>query len=337
MSAATSHAEAPLRIGVAGAGAIGCTLAAVLARGGQQVSLLARGATLRAIAAGGVRLTDAAGTAEVPVRASDSAAALGVQDVVFVCTKAQDVAGILPALAPMIGPDTTIVPLINGVPWWYFQGLPGRLEGRAVAAVDPQGVLAGSVRREQLVGAVVFITAERVQPAEVVSPNPMLIILGELAHMETPRVRRIAAALDAAGIEARVSPAIRDALWTKVLANLTSNPLSVVSGGTLQQIYSDPRLLPIARKMLDEGLALAAAYGARIVFDPPTFIAQGAAMGPIRTSMLQDALHGRPLELAAIGDAVLELAELQGIPMPVTRDVIGLARFREDAMRASRS
>jgi 2-dehydropantoate 2-reductase len=141
---------------------------------------------------------------------------------------------------------------------------------------------------------------------------------------------RVADILSRAGIEARCVPALRDTLWTKILANLTSNPLSVVSGATLDAIYGDARLLPIVRRMLQEGLALAAAYGARIPFDPASFIAEGAGMGPIRTSMLQDHLAGRPLELAAIGDAVLELARLQEIAMPVTARMIALAHFREE-------
>jgi len=142
----------------------------------------------------------------------------------------------------------------------------------------------------------------------------------------------IAAALREAGVETRCVPAVRDTLWTKILANLTSNPLSVISGATLDAIYSDARLLPIVRQMLQEGLALAAAYGARITFDPISFIAEGAALGAVRTSMLQDYLAGRSLELAAIGDAVLELAQMQGIAMPVTERVIGLAHFREEAV-----
>lgn len=320
-----------MRIGIAGAGAIGCTLAVLFARAGLGVQVLARGESLRKMQAEGVILHRHGQRWQAQVSASGDAAQLGVQDVLFVCTKSLDMAAMLQAARPMIGASTTVIPLINGVPFWFFQGVTGRLSGRAVQAVDPQGALLAQIPAQLLLGAATFITAERRGPAEAVSDNPLLIVLGEIDHCTaSTRLDRIASMLRSAGVEARCTSALRDTLWTKILANLTSNPLSVISRASLDQIYSDARLLPIVRQMLQEGLALAAAYGARIAFDPASFIAEGAAMGPIRTSMLQDHLAGRPLELAAIGDAVLELAQLQGIAMPVTAGVIGMAHFCEE-------
>lgn len=322
----------PMNIGIAGAGAIGCTLAVLLARAGYRVQVLARGESLRRMQTEGVVLHRNDQRLQAQVNALDSATQLGVQDVVFVCTKSQDVATILQAARPMIGPETTVVPLVNGVPFWFFQGLPGRWQGQAVQAVDPQGQLLSQTPIKQVLGAVTFITAERRAPAEAWSDNPLLIVLGEIDHSpSSARLERIAGVLNQAGIQTRCVPTLRDTLWTKILANLTSNPLSVISGAGLDAIYGDPRLLPIVRQMLQEGLALAAAYGARISFDPTAFIAEAHDLGPIHTSMLQDHMAGRPLELAAIGDAVLELAQLQGISMPVTARVIGLAHFRQVA------
>lgn len=329
--------NAPLRIAVAGAGAIGCTLAATLAHGGQDVSLLARGATLAAVRRNGLLLQRADDTVQVQLPASDNGAELGVQDVVLICTKAQDLPGIVPSLAPLIGPDTCIVPLINGVPWWYFQCLPGRMAGRPVHAADPKGALLAALPSKQILGAVQFFAAERLAPGVAAAKKPLRVVLGELDHTESPRAARVVQAFNDAGIECRSSPRIRDPLWTKITANLTTNPLSVITGATLDVLYSDPRLLPIARKVMNECLALAAAYGARIDFDPPSFIEHAISLGPVRTSMLQDALAGRPLELAAIGDAVLELAELHQMSMPVTRDILALAHFRDDALRAQSS
>lgn len=328
--------QAPLRVAVAGAGAIGCTLAAMLANSGVSVSLLARGATLEAVRANGVRLLrgDAQEAIQPRMAASNNAAELGVQDAVLVCTKAQDLAGIAPLLTPLIGPETCIVPMVNGVPWWYFQRLPGRHAGRGVNAVDPDGKLLQALPSEQVLGAVQFLAAERLAPGVVSSIGHMLVILGELDHTETPRAARLVQAFNEAGIESRLSPRIRDPLWVKIIANLTSNPLSVITGATLDTLYADPRLLPVVRKIMHECLALAASYGARIEFDPTSFMEQAQAMGPVRTSMLQDALAGHRLELAAIGDAVLELAQLQGIPMPVTHDILALTHFRDEAGRA---
>lgn len=332
----STASRTPLRIAVAGAGAIGCSVAAMLAHSGLPVSLLARGATLEAVRHHGVRLQRGNHQQEIQatVAASDNAAELGVQDAVFLCTKAHDLAGIATAVAPLIGPETCIIPMVNGVPWWYFQGLPGQYAGRTVSAVDPQGKLLQAFPSEQVLGAVQFLTAERVGPGVASSTNPMLVVLGELDHTETQRAAQLVQAFNDAGIESRLSPRIRDPLWVKIIANLTSNPLSVLTGATLDTLYGDARLLPIVRKIMNECLALAASYGARIEFDPYQFIEQAQGMGPVRTSMLQDALAGHHLELAAIGDAVLELARLQEIPMPVTHDILALTHFRDEAGRA---
>ena len=324
-----------IKVGIAGAGAIGCALAALLARAGNPVQVLARGETLRTMQAQGVVLHRHGARLQASVNAASDAGRLGVQDVVFVCTKSQDVAPMLDAALPMIGPQTVVIPLVNGVPFWYFKGLPGRWEGRPVEAVDPRGTLLSKIPIQQWIGAVTFITAERCAPGESVSNNPLLLILGEIDHSQPgPRLERLAAMLEAAGIQTRCVANVRDALWTKLLANLTSNPLSVITGAGLDAIYGDVRLLPIVRQMLHEGLALAAAYGARVAFDPTSFIAEAQAMGPVQTSMLQDHRAGRPLELAAIGDAVIELAQLQGLAMPVTARLLGLAHFRETATAA---
>lgn len=329
----TTTASWPLapRVGIAGAGAIGCTLAVPLARAGLAVQVLARGENLRRIQDEGITLLRQGQRLQARVTASDSAARLGPQDLLFVCAKSQDIAAMLEAAQPMIGAHTIVIPLVNGVPFWFFQGLPSRRKNQAVQAVDPQGALLAMVDVRQVLGAVTFITAERPEPAVAVSDNPLLIVLGEIDHSATSeRLEWVAAVLRGAGIEVRCAPVLRDMLWTKLLANLTSNPLSVISGASLASIYSDPRLLPIVREMLQEGMALAAAYGARLAFDPDRFIADGVAKGNVRTSMLQDHLAGRPLELAAIGDAVLELAALQDVAMPATARVLGLAHFRED-------
>lgn len=329
-----------MKIGIAGAGAVGCTLAALLAgcgdtpgdSGVNAVSMLARGETLRVLQAEGVILHRREQRLQARVIASGNAAQLGVQDVLFVCAKSQDLANVFAAARPMIDEKTVVIPLVNGVPFWFFQGREGALQGQAVQAVDKDGAVLRSVPAGQVVGAVTFITAERTAPAVVVSNNPMLIVLGEIDQSPvSKRTRGIAAVLSQVGIEARCVATLRDTLWTKILANLTSNPLSVVSGATLQAIYSDSHLLPIVREMLREGLALAAACGARVPYGPARFISEGAAMGAVRTSMLQDHLAGRPLELAAIGDAVLELARMHGMDMPVSARVIGLAHFRAAA------
>lgn len=317
-----------LRVCIAGAGAIGCTLAARLVKGGQQVSVLARGDTLATIRRDGIVLNDLDGRHHVQVQASADAGELGPQDVIFLCTKAPALGAMLRQIQPMICPETMVVPVVNGVPWWYFHGEGGRFADRQVQAVDPDGQLDAALDWHQIIGCVVFITASTTATAVVESNNPHLMVVGEPDNSLSPRLERLRQVIESSGIEARATDRIRDQLWTKIIANITSNPLSVVTGATLEQIYGLPELRHLVSAVLQETLLTAAAHGARVRIDPQTFFELGAGMGAVRTSMLQDYDKGRPLELAAIGDAVIELADQMSIPMPTTRNIIALARFR---------
>lgn len=328
--------DGPWRIGIAGAGAMGTTLAVRFALTGHTVNVVARGATLATIQQDGMRLTDLTGEHQVHPNAG-SAADFGAQDVLFLCAKAQDLVTLAAISAPMIGPQTLIVPVVNGIPFWYFEKLGGRHEGRTVRAVDPDGRLRHLLPLDQVVGAVAFITAERSRPNHAVTANPLRMIIGEISHRRTPRVEALGQMMTACGIATDVSERLRDPLWTKVIANLTSNPLSVVAGATLRDIYSDPWLVPLSRQMLDEALLTAAAHGARVELDPTSFLAMGAGMGAVKTSMLQDYEKGLPLELSSIGEAVLELAEAQGLSLPLTRNILSLARYKSTkGMREAR-
>ncbi|MFJ3524861.1 ketopantoate reductase family protein [Pseudomonas sp. NPDC090203] len=317
----------PLRICIAGAGAIGCTLAARIALSGHAVNVFARGRTLAALQRNGIHLQDLQGRHHVQVNASDSTEALGEQDIVFLCTKAPSLSGLLPNIAALIGPETLVVPVINGVPWWYFHGEGGPFEGNRVETVDPDSRITDTLDLHKVIGCVVFITAQSSAPAVVKTHNPYRIIFGELNNELTPRLQRLVKLIESAGIEAQGTDRIRDQLWTKIIANLTSNPVSVVTGATLEQIYGLPDMRELALATFNEAMQVAAAYDAKLSMEPTTFMQFGASMGPVRTSMLQDFDKGLPLELAAIGDAVLELAAKVNIPMPITRVVLTLARF----------
>lgn len=324
------------KICVAGAGAIGSTLAARLAASGQAVSVFARGATLEAIGRRGIELDDLSGSIRVNVRASDRVDDFGIQDIVFACAKAHALSGLLASIKPMLGKETLVVPAVNGVPWWYFGGEGGRERGVAgrgldyesVQAVDPDGSLAAMLPSRQILGCVVYITAEVREPGRVIATNPHRMILGELDNRPSVRLQQVCALLSDAGIEARASRRIRDDVWTKLIANLTSNPLSVVTGGTLQDIYGAAELREVVVDMMDEVMSVAERYGARIALNQDALLVQGKKMGAFRTSMLQDYEKGQRLELAAIGDAVLELADRYGIPMPTTRAILALTRYR---------
>ncbi|WP_299202108.1 2-dehydropantoate 2-reductase [uncultured Amphritea sp.] len=316
-----------MRICIAGAGAIGCTLAARLAYSGQTVNVLARGRTLDVLQKEGIHLTDMDGEYRVSVNASDSTEALGLQDLIFVCTKAPALPVMLALIKPMLHEDTIVIPVVNGIPWWYFQGIESRFSGEIIQAVDPQGRGSDLIAPHHLIGCVVFITACRRAPGVVSSTTPHLVVMGEINHKFSGRVEQVRKIIENTGIEARAIDNIRDYIWTKVAANLTSNPLSVVTKGTLEQIYADDHLKQLVRSMLNEVLLTAAAYGARINFDPQTFMEQGAAMGAVKTSMLQDYEDGQPLELNAIGYSVLELARKVNTPMVVTKSILDLTTF----------
>jgi 2-dehydropantoate 2-reductase len=316
-----------LRICVAGAGAVGGMLAARLANAGHLVSVLARGANLAAIRHNGLRLEDPDGTHDSHPAASDIPE-FGPQDIIFVSAKTHSLAGLLPHLGPLLSPETIVVPTINGIPWWYFQGEGSRLEGEVVHAVDPDGALLAAFPIHHIVGCVVYINAEMKTPGVVTASSKHRLILGEPRGAASARVRELCAVLAEAGIEALATDTIRDAVWSKVVANLASNPLSVVSGATLGELFGGTELRDIVAATIREGMLVGATYGARFALDPQSLIDMGAKLGAFRTSMLQDFEHGRPLELAAIGDAVLELAARHDIAMPITRAILALASFR---------
>ncbi len=316
-----------LRICVAGPGAIGLTIAARLLIGGFGVSIIARDKSLVAIRQEGIRLIDREGDHRLQV-AVGNALDFPTQDILFLCPKSQDMTALSATVQPVIGPNTLIVPVINGIPWWYFDGQAGEWSGRRIMSVDPGGELKRYLPSPQIVGTTTVITAERLQPGTARTFNPLQMTIGDLDDQASDRVNKLAEILMGAGIETRVTSRIRDAVWTKVVRNLISNPVSAITGATLRENFGNQYLASISRQMLYEVLPVIAAYGARLEVDPDTILNSGRSMGDVKTSMLQDLERGSPLELASICDAVIELAQLHGIAMPVTQAITGLARFR---------
>ncbi len=312
---------------VVGAGAIGCAIAALLANGGHAVSMIARGARLDAIQRHGLMLHDRTGTLRARLPASDRPD-FGIQGTIFLAVKSQALADAAALIRPMIGPATVIVPTVNGIPWWYFKRAPGPFGDTRIRAVDPDGRLDALLPAEAIIGAVVYMAAETEPDGAVRASMDHRLILGELDGRATPRLAALAAALATSDIDAETTPAIRDALWTKLTLNLATNPLSVVSEATLARQAGDGRLRAIVERIIEETAAVARAHGARITLDKAALLARVGAAGDFATSMLQDYRRKRPLETAAIGDAVLELAEKVGLAMPVTQTVLDLARYR---------
>jgi 2-dehydropantoate 2-reductase len=326
-SATGSNDDLDLKICVAGVGAIGGAIAARLASTGRNVSVFARGHSLEVLRSNGIRLSDARETVEVTVSAHDRAD-FGVQDIVFLCVKAGALPDLVAQILPLIGPDTIVIPAVNGVPWWYFQDEGGRFDGINVDAVDPSATLRKNLSTRNLVGSVVYMAVHSLSPGVVEALAPHRIVLGELGNRQSARVELVCSLLSSAGIQAVSSPRIRDDVWTKISANLSSNPISALMDATLAEVYGAKELREIVSTMMREAILVAACYGARINADPEKLFALGSSMGNFKTSMLQDLEVGRALELDSICDAVLELAGHFDIPMPATRLVLSLLRFK---------
>lgn len=319
-----------MRIAIVGAGSIGGVLGAKLAASGHDVALVARGAHLAAIQASGLALIDHVGKLSGRYRlpASADCAAFGVQDVVVIALKAHAIGAMLPRIAPLIGAQTVVVPAINGLPWWYFQGVGGSLEGLTLRALDPQRTMFAALDAAHIIGCVVHIAAEVRTPGEVHHSSGRRLLLGELDNQRSERLENICATLDAAGFDAVRSTNIRLDVWTKLVGNLSFNPVAALTGYLMNEIIEDAGVLAAVRAMMEESMRVAEHYGMRVPMTPEQRIDIARQLGAVRISMLQDLEQRRPLELDAIVGSVLELAERAGIDTPTTRHVYALTRAK---------
>jgi 2-dehydropantoate 2-reductase len=318
--------EAFPKIAVFGAGAIGCAVSFALARAGRMPTVVARGAALEALRRDGLRVErpEVGGTIRLP--ATDDTASLGPQDLVIGTMKAQDWPAALPALLPLIGPETTLLPVLNGVPWWYFDGVAGPLAGSPVAAVDPDGTLLAVLKAPRIVGAVVYIGVTRLGPAHARWPGGGRFVVGEAQGPARPRTEAVAALLRQAGFAVGVSNDIRGEVWAKLVGNAPFNSLSALARAAIDEIMNDPGLARIALASMHEVAAVAAALGAPSAMPVEERFAVNAELGAFRTSMLQDFEAGRPLELGALVDAVVELGGKVGVATPMTEALGALTR-----------
>ena len=316
-----------MRVAIFGAGAIGGHLAARLAAAGEvDLSLVARGEHLAALRASGLRLIEGDTDATYPVRASDDAATLGVQDYVVLTMKAHSVPAALPAIAPLLGPETAVVTMQNGVPWWYFYRSGGHHEGQRIEAVDPGGVISAAIGPERAIGTAVYVAAEVEAPGVIRHQYGARISLGEPSGEKSERATRLAAAMIAAGLQAPVRTDIRSEIWVKLWGNLSFNPISALTDSTLADIVADDGTRTVARTMMLEAQAVGEALGVRFPIDVDKRIAGAAGVGAHRTSMLQDLERGRPMEIDALVTAVQELGCLTGLPTPTIDMVLALVR-----------
>jgi 2-dehydropantoate 2-reductase len=328
-----------MKICIVGAGAIGGILAARLSATGHDVSVIARGPHLAAIRRDGLVLVDHLNGSERSVfkieadaEASALAERVGTQDVVFLASKANGLHQLVPRLGPLLRDDTMVVPAINGLPWWYFAHELGANEGRSVEAVDLGGALLAALPSSHLIGCVVHLAGEVRAPGEIHHTAGRRLLIGEidrrLAQPMSERVLKLAGILQTAGLDTAVTPDIRLEVWSKLIGNLSFNPVAALTGCLMDEICNDPGLVAVLVPMIEEGSAVALALGITIPMNAMQRIDIARKLGRARISMLQDFEAGRTPELGAIVASVIELAGWMDVAVPTVKLVYGLACAR---------
>ena len=312
-----------MRYTIVGAGAIGGYLGAKLALAGEEVTFIARNRNLAAINARGMALHLPDGTTEQAknVRAVQDAAEAGPQDVVLLTTKAHQLLDLVPGMQALFGPETLVVSMVNGIPWWYFQKLGGAYDARQLRSVDPDGALGAGIDVSRIIGGIVYPAAELLEPGVVKVIEGNRFTLGELYNQRSPRIEALSKSMMAAGFKAPVSRDIRSEIWVKLWGNLTFNPVSALSHATLEDICTYPLTRALAQSMMEEAQRVGEKLGVTFKVSVDQRIAGAQAVGAHKTSMLQDVEQGRALELEALLGSVVELARITDSPTP-TLDAI---------------
>jgi 2-dehydropantoate 2-reductase len=316
-----------MRLAVFGAGAIGGYLAAKLAAAGRtELSVVARGEHLAAMQANGLRLIEGPGDTICPINATSRAEELGVQDYVVLAVKAHSVPASLDQIVPLLGEETVIVTMQNGLPWWYFHRLAGSYTDLRIEAVDPGGATWERLGPERVIGAVAYPAAEVEQPGVIRHIEGRRFSIGEPSGEKSERAIRLSEELVAAGLQAPVRDDIRSELWVKLWGNLSFNPISALTGSTLEEIVADDGTRAVARAMMIEAQAIGEAVGAKFLVSVDRRIKGAGDVGAHKTSMLQDMERGRPMEIDALVTSVQELGRRTGKPTPMIDTVLALVR-----------
>jgi len=319
-----------MKIAIYGAGAIGGYLGALLADAGAEITLIARGPHLAAIREKGLALEMAGETTVRRIAATDDPAEAGPQDHVIVALKAHSVPAVVEAMQPLLGPQTAVVTAVNGVPWWYFHALEGPWRDRRLEAVDPGGRQWERIGPQRAIGCVVYPACDVPEPGLVRHIEGDRFVLGEPSGEKTERVMALAEIMRQAGFKTPVKPGIRDEIWIKLWGNLCFNPVSALTGGTLEQIGTDPGTRALCRAMMVEAQAIGERLGVRFPIDVERRIDGAVAVGAHKTSMLQDLEKGRPLEIDALVTVVAELGRIVEVETPAIDTVLALVQQKAE-------
>jgi 2-dehydropantoate 2-reductase len=326
-----------MRICVFGAGSVGGYLAGYLAKGGIEVSVVARGAHLAAIRANGltVETPDSAITAKLP--ASDDPADLGTQDAVIVAVKAPALPSVAATIAPLLGPETPVAFLMNGIPWWYFHAHGGPFDNRRLPRLDPGDALWSTVTPHRAIGGIFWPACSVPAPGVVrlLTGAGRGTVFGELDGSATPRIEALADAFRAADLPVTVAPDIRQLIWQKLAFNLSAGPMCVLTQSPVRATHEEPALIDCSRRMLAEAEAIALAMGYRLDIDAERVVATNRQLAH-RPSILQDLEAGRPMEIDALYTVPLEMARLMNVAAPTLDLLVAMIKVRARAAPGGR-
>ncbi len=318
-----------MRLCVYGAGAVGGYLAGFLARGGADVSVVARGAHLAAIQTNGLTVETPDETITARIAASDDPAALGQQDAVLVTVKATGLPEVAARIAPLLGPDTPVVFVINGIPWWYFHGLGGPRDGEGIPLLDPSGALSQAVGAGRAIGGVFWPACSVPRPGviKLLTGHGRGTSFGEPSGEITARLEAIGDAFRAASLPVTLSDQLRALIWHKLVFNLSAGPLCVLTESAVKETHTEPALIATSRALLAEAKSLAAEIGFPVDLDPEQVVATNTKLAH-RPSILQDLEAGRRMEIDALYSVPLQMAQAAGIPMPTLNLLAALIRAK---------
>jgi 2-dehydropantoate 2-reductase len=324
-----------LKLVIVGAGATGGFLGARLARAGEDVTLVARGAHLAAMRAHGLRVLSPDGDFVTHPACTDDLGAVGAAEVVFLTVKAHSLPALAPQIGPLLGPDTAVVTAQNGIPWWYFERQDGPLANTRLETVDPGGVIAANIESRRVLGCVVYPATRLVEPGIVEHVEGSRFTVAEIDDSRTERREAIVAALGRAGLKSPGRVRIRQEIWLKLLGNVAFNPISALTRATLVDIATFPETRAVARAAMEEANQVARAMGIQLEIGVEQRLAGAEKVGAHKTSMLQDVETGRPLEIEALVGAVVELAGLLAVPVPHLQTLYASTKLLDRTLRGA--
>ncbi|SNX28986.1 ketopantoate reductase [Polynucleobacter meluiroseus] len=324
---------------IGGGGAIGGYLAVMLARAGNEVTIVARGATLAAVKERGLALimSDQPEPLVAQVKAVGSIAEAETPDVVILAVKAHQVEPIIDELAAIMGPETILIPMQNGIPWWYFQKLAGQYQDHVVETVDAGGLAKKAINPDNIIGCVVYPATYTQAPGIIRHVEGNRFPLGELDGSTSERIQKVSEMMNTAGFKSPVLEDIRSEIWLKLWGNMTFNPISSLTHGTLEGICQYPLTKELARSMMAEAQTVAEKLGVTFRVDIERRIAGAEKVGKHKTSMLQDLEAGRSLEIDALLGSVIELGKITQTPTPCLNTVFALTKYLDENVQAAKS